>query len=359
MRCPELLLLAGLAACSDVGVYDLSLARGRGQAPPLETPTRTESTWQTIPAKVDVLWVIDDSGSMSDEQDKLATNLPAFFDYLDGSGMDWHIGVTTTDAELEGLAGSLRRVAGYAWLSQDTPHVRELFEMLVRVGVGGSMDEMGLLAVKQGVFQPHSELIAANAGFLREDAGLHIVVISDEDDSSEDRVDPTELATSLRTMKADPEIPVTFNSIVGPKPNGCDSGTNQASYGSRYVVTTMRVGGIHRSICEDDWVPVLEDLGLQAAGLRDQYVLSQVPVDGSLQVVVRTQEARWEGVEVAGPGDLDAACAAAGRAPEACFGFRYDPVRNSVALVGFVPDKGALVRITYALLSGRQVVEEG
>lgn len=354
MRCRDLLAVLILGGCSDVSLVDPTLGYGRGDAPPLETPTRTETTWQTLPPKVDVLWVIDDSGSMSDEQDKLATNLPAFFDFLDGSGMDWHIGVTTTDAELEGLTGALHPVAGYRYLTQDTPHVRELFEMLVRVGVGGSMDEMGLLAVEQGVFQPHSELIDANEGFLRDDAALHVVVISDEDDSSGDRVDPTELATSLRTMKADPDIPVTFNSIVGPGPNGCDSGTNSASYGSRYVVTTWRVGGIHRSICEDDWVPVLEDLGLQAAGLRDTYVLSYVPVVASIEVVVRTRDHVWRGVQVGDLGEVEAACAAE---PETCFGFRYDPVRNAVAFVGFVPDKGARVRITYGLLSGEQVEE--
>ncbi len=46
---------------------------------------------------VDILFVLDNSGSMSEEQARLARNFPAFVDRLDGMGADYRIGITTTD----------------------------------------------------------------------------------------------------------------------------------------------------------------------------------------------------------------------------------------------------------------------
>ncbi len=46
---------------------------------------------------VDILFVIDNSGSMAEEQARLARNFPAFIDSLDEMGADYRIGITTTD----------------------------------------------------------------------------------------------------------------------------------------------------------------------------------------------------------------------------------------------------------------------
>jgi hypothetical protein len=47
--------------------------------------------------EVDILFVMDNSGSMGEEQGILAANLPALLDVLDDAEVDWRIGVTTTD----------------------------------------------------------------------------------------------------------------------------------------------------------------------------------------------------------------------------------------------------------------------
>lgn len=46
---------------------------------------------------VDILFVIDNSGSMAEEQARLARNFPTFISALDGMGADYRIGITTTD----------------------------------------------------------------------------------------------------------------------------------------------------------------------------------------------------------------------------------------------------------------------
>ncbi|CAN0582146.1 unnamed protein product, partial [Laminaria digitata] len=48
--------------------------------------------------KVDILWVIDDSCSMYDEQARLITNLSQFVGYADSQNADYQMAVTTTDS---------------------------------------------------------------------------------------------------------------------------------------------------------------------------------------------------------------------------------------------------------------------
>lgn len=50
-----------------------------------------------VSKKVDVLLVIDNSGSMGEEQANLATNFNAFIETLDVAGADFRIAITTTD----------------------------------------------------------------------------------------------------------------------------------------------------------------------------------------------------------------------------------------------------------------------
>src|SRR5690606_14392535 len=52
--------------------------------------------------KVDILWVMDNSGSMQDYQNQVANNFPAFLDYAKDLPIDFQIGVTTT-AVTEGV----------------------------------------------------------------------------------------------------------------------------------------------------------------------------------------------------------------------------------------------------------------
>lgn len=69
---------------------------------PVETDIQQENETQlrlTVNKDVDVLFVIDNSGSMGEEQANLAQNFDAFIDTLEAEGVEanYRIGVTTTD----------------------------------------------------------------------------------------------------------------------------------------------------------------------------------------------------------------------------------------------------------------------
>ena len=81
---------------------------------------------------------------------------------------------------------------------------------------------------------------------------------------------------------AAPWLWVTFSSIVSPAPV-CSTAQEP---GRDYIAVTQAVGGEWASICDDDWTPLLEALGLFGSGLDQVWPLSRLPVPGTLGVTV-------------------------------------------------------------------------
>jgi hypothetical protein len=53
---------------------------------------------QSTNTRVDMLWVIDNSGSMATSQQNLANNFPTFIDGFSSRNLDFQVGVVGTDA---------------------------------------------------------------------------------------------------------------------------------------------------------------------------------------------------------------------------------------------------------------------
>ena len=100
-------LLVLVAACSDYSISGDYTSRGRGEPPPLETPTKTDRIVQSTPVGVDVLWVVDNSGSMSEEQGQVVANFQDFINEFISLGLDYHMAVVTTDMDDANYAGRL------------------------------------------------------------------------------------------------------------------------------------------------------------------------------------------------------------------------------------------------------------
>lgn len=356
-----LVLPLALMACQEIQISGGSGLSASGDAPDLSTPTQTDVTKQTTIPEVDILWVVDNSGSMAEEQDDLAANFDAFINFFIGSGLDWHIGVVTTDTDARAHRGKLQASRdGTRFLTSETVDPIVPFRQMVKVGTLGSPDERGLSASYLAIAQPEPAIVTANDGFYREGAALHVVVVSDEEDTPGIISSPAEYANWLMGIKAAPDIPVTFSSIVGPNPRGCSRLPDvDAVAGSRYIAVTDTVGGVFSSICTEDWYSVLEELGLQAAGLKREYFLTQVPVAETIEVVI-VDGAEIHGVNrdtVRGDADLDSVCDRRGF--KACEWFYYDSRRNAVVFPEYLPGALAEVNITYELRSALEEVEAG
>ncbi len=316
-----MLSLLMLFACSD---YALESSTPLGEVPlpnPLADRTVADVLHQRpLVEQVDVLWVIDDSCSMEDDQNALAAAFPAFMDYFIGIDIDFHLGVVSTDMVAEDGQGKLHEVAGAKWLDNTHPDPIPAFQMLATMGTGGSGDEMGRAPVYASITD-HAG--GWNAGFFRETAALSVIVISDEHDSSDMvGVDLDGFVGWLKEVKFDPTL-VSYSTIVGPMPDGCAT----AKPGAGHVEVTEAVGGVNWSICDSQWERLLEELAVQSAGLQREFYLSDIPDEST--IAVRVLEAdTW--VDFAAETD-----------------WVYDAGRNSVRFLEFVPGPLAEVEVTY------------
>jgi hypothetical protein len=312
---------------------------GEPNPPDLVAKVKTDVITQVVKQKVDVLWVIDNSCSMAEEQATLVNNFESFISYFLDSQLDWHIGVTSTDmtaGDEPGKNGHLNTAGGYKYIDENTPNPIQVFQEMATLGTSGSGMEKGIAAT-------HSALVVHNGcvhneDFYREDATLSVIVISDEEDYSEEP-SLNEFISGFQALKEDPED-VSFSSIVCLDPatlNGtpCAVGSyTQPSVGSKYITVTNSVGGILWDIREYDWAPVLEQMGLQAAGLKREFFLTDVPILETLEVWVVIEP------EDSGMGETYYDF-------KLNEGYTYSRVRNSITFITYIPPQFSKVNIEY------------
>jgi len=183
-----------------------------------------------VPQLTDILFVIDNSVSMREEQAGVAAELPAFVDALQkGAGVEnnFQVGVITTSVYQNAALpsppymdlklfpdqeGRLRPATladggtSRILTASDGALVSE-FATLIQQGTVGSGQETPFEAVRLATSSPLTE--NENAGFLRTGARLVVVVVSDEDDCSEQVT-----LTSPLTLAAPPQVSVsTFTNV--------------------------------------------------------------------------------------------------------------------------------------------------
>lgn len=298
---------------------------GDPSAPPaLDESVEDRILQTTIPA-VDVLFVVDNSCSMAEEQGLLAANFPAMLEWFLGSGLDHHVGVVSTDLNDPLHAGRLREVDDLRWIEATTEGAEATFARMVEMGTSGSADEQGRAATYTALELQRDD---ANAGFVRADAGVHVTVVSDENDASGDSpVSREEFVDWLQGLRWSRRL-VSFSSIVGPI-SGCPS---IGDPGSEYMQVTAEVGGVTWPICSADWTGALDELGFLAVGLSREFHLSRLPVEATIEVLVES-----DGNTVP-------------FAPEA---WSWSRERNSVTFVDYLPPPLATVVVRYQALSPR------
>ncbi|MBN2359145.1 MAG: choice-of-anchor D domain-containing protein, partial [Deltaproteobacteria bacterium] len=116
---------------------------------------------------IDILFVVDNSGSMQQEQQSLAQNFTAFIQFTSELDIDYHIGVTTTDTARSDAGALVAPVIANTGPGATSDPIGE-FIAAVNVGTNGSATEKGLHAAVLALTEPLVE--TANAGFLRDTA---------------------------------------------------------------------------------------------------------------------------------------------------------------------------------------------
>jgi len=281
---------------------------------------------------VDILFVVDDSHSMGEEQQALADGFASFIELVDDAAVDFHLGVVDTSLD---EPGSARMIGEPAFLTADDDYVRK-FQERALVGTGGSDQERGLQAAVEAL---STDLLATDhQGFLRDDAQLLTVFVSDEDDCSDygaldgrdgvdcyyeaqELVDTDAMLSKLVGIKSDRSL-VSTAGILGLEGSACDD----AYPGQRYLDVVRATGGLTGDICRSDWSDILFELGLNTVGEQTRFLLTDLARPESLRVYVDDE-----------PAEPDA-------------DWTYDEEDNAVVFdADAVPPRGSNVRAEYVV----------
>lgn len=313
----------------------------------LSTSSQYQQASTYVPRQLDVLFVIDNSGSMSSSQANLATNFPSFINYFKDKGYDYHIGVATSDAfygdQFVSSGCSLCNLEQTRFKSGTTPKIyvidnqtlnlETVFAANVNVGTGGSGDERAFSSFKAALT---SNL---NSGFRRASAYLAVIIVSDEEDFSHNSVNMNENYSNpgLHTVASYKTFLEGYTSGVSSEDFSVstisilDSACRTAlgagrKIGTRYMQLADLTGGTKNSICQN-FNGLLDNISNSIANqIVAQFALTRIPQLSSIRVLV-------DGILL--PND-------------ATHGWSYDSASNTITIKGtYTPQAGAVVTINF------------
>ncbi|KIG14249.1 hypothetical protein DB30_06998 [Enhygromyxa salina] len=204
--------------------------------------------------KVDLLFVIDNSGSMQDEQASLVASFEGFVAGIQAElsqAESYHIGVVTTDAysgngsgcntlgalvtSTSGDASSNTNCepfsSGARYLDETEPDLAAKFSCIAQVGISGSGDEIQAQAGYHALSPLMNGPGACNEGFIRDDALLVVVIISDENDQEVcvpffgcmggSEGDPVDWFEKFKAYKNGIQENIVVLALVGDGDNSC------------------------------------------------------------------------------------------------------------------------------------------
>ena len=263
--------------------------------------------------KLDILWVVDNSGSMATSQQRLTQNFPRFIQNFLKKRYDFRIAVTTTDAYRGQFSPSylakrkLRSTSqGESFLTPLTLDIESKFNQLAQVGTTGHGDERAFQSLEYVL------TFSENANFRRPDAYLAIIIVSDEDDFSH----PT--SAFLDGQYQNPSLyPVSryhdfLNQWVGdPKlysvyaislldlacKNQLADTYNERKVAQRYHQLVELTGGKNFSLCQDFGTSLefISDTIIRKRPPAATYTLIKEPVVESIRVFIDQQEIVYDG----------------------------------------------------------------
>ncbi len=230
---------------------------------------------------VDILIVIDNSGSMDQEQQNLSTKMKALLTSLVDS--NWQIGVITTSVT---TVNNVDQCHLTLIRSTDTD-ATAMFNTAINAGVKGSSNEEGFRQAVNG-------LKCIENPWVRPDSTVAVVIVSDEDNCSLKGADcpnsPYNTEVALETFvekELGREIGKNagFYGIFSPPASPCQTAQN---IGFQYQkLVDFKGKGRFGSICDANYATTLRAISSDIALLlKNQFELSQIPDANSLKLTV-------------------------------------------------------------------------
>ena len=255
--------------------------------------------------KVDVVVIIDNSGSMTTEMASMKQYFSKFLQQL--NGLDWQISIITTDPrnsvtdrvavdapKMDGRMVELSGMPGQFILksSMDFNLASTTFGNTIQMPTDGSGNERGILTAKRAIQRAFDGMpINANSNALafRDDAALAFVIVSDAyDDVSQpaDLINEVKAHWNGQKVFAFHSIVVPENSFTNPTatavdPNDpCKDFRESVHYDGRiYYRLSELTGGVKATECSNDYGSQLSAMGKATIDLVSAATLNCPPVD--------------------------------------------------------------------------------
>jgi len=224
---------------------------------------------------VDIVWLIDKSGSMYSHAQSVVDGIEAMMLALPPSG--WRLGITTT-----------------AWQNASNTQVFPLVPGDSVQDAWDAYNSTGSYGLEAGFDALYAYLVenSYNQSWLRPDAGLLVVFVSDEEEqSSRDFASTNAGLLDFINWYGNQRPSVFVASIINlPAPESlCNTNPHSTYIGQRYIDATNAFGGVVVDICAKDWAP-----GVQAATTQvepyEEWELSYIPIEDTLIVFVDSVE---------------------------------------------------------------------
>lgn len=268
--------------------------------------------------KIDILWVVDNSGSMNPLQTNLLNNFKSFITDFQTKGFDFKMAVTTSDAyraaanfgnspSLAQFSDGVASRSGFRVITQATPNLVNNFLINANQGDQGSGDERVFSSMKEAL---NSSL---NSGFLRPGAFLSVIILSDEDDFSDSTrpegswampggvPDHSYTNPSLETVDSYISYLDTMTGSTGANrkynvsaitvlDSACQNTHAKvaptSTIGLRYMEIAQKTRGTLGSVCDSSFANSLATISQNIIELSSQFVLNRVPVESTIVVSV-------------------------------------------------------------------------
>jgi len=311
--------LVALTGCIEQGFQGEEPGDMKGNPLPVGDDHVIDQHVQTNPTQADVLFVISNWWSMEQAYAELIEHFEDMINVFLGSGIDFHIGVISTDTDHVEDRGKLNEARGVRWIEQETPDPMGTFAEMATMDASGCVGprrprDATLLALEH-------EKDAWNVGFRREDASMHTVFVSDDRDLSV-MLSLDEWIGWYNSFTKTPEID-TLSVIV------------DLAKDTQNIQAMQEIGGTSHHILQMPWPNVLEEIGLRAQGMKKEFFLSRQPDVETIEVRVIVNGAEVALVE----GTL-----------EDGGDWAYESIRNSVFFHEYEPPEGAVIEIEYDAL---------
>lgn len=231
---------------------------------------------QASVSQMDILFVVDNSGSMDQYQQNLGKNIDALIGGL--VKFDVNAAVVTTDVE----SGKSGQFVNKVLNSKETGFLDQLRKDILQ-GVNGSPDEQLFAPTIAALTPPLS--LNENKGFLRTNANLVVVYLTDAEDQG--TMEALEFVTNLKAIKAGTTGTISAVAIYSPSAGSCQFDSGPAI---KFEKALTELNAKTVAICDSQLNKSLTDVGNLLTGnmvseMERKIKLPMVPALNTMKVI--------------------------------------------------------------------------